>query len=169
MNTQFDLWPETDDDLRYREDDWIVLSLQPEAWNAIRSKIKKFEYRRRFRARQTLAYIYVSSPVSAVCGLVLFGTPISGSASEIAVIAEQQRPGNGKSVHAYLEKGDHGYAIPVKEVYEFGPVSLGYLRDQCSFVAPQLYLSLNNNRPLWQVLKAATAKEITESVEAHCV
>ena len=161
---QLGLWPEDHFDLKYRNDDWVVLSLQPGPWNAIKSGIKKFEYRRRFRARPTIAYIYVSSPISEVCGLIVFDAAVQGTASEIAAIAEEQIPGNGKPVQDYLERGNHGFAIPVKEVFVFDTFSLPQLRDRCHFVAPQLYISLHNNKALWQVLSEATPVEVLEAL-----
>lgn len=132
--------------------DCIVLSLHPKAWNLITSGQKYFEFRRRFRRRRTLAFIYVTLPEKVIKGAVLLGEPIAGSAAEIAKIAEQAIPGNGPSVYDYFIEKDFGPAMPIQKVYDVEPISLDEMRKSFGFVAPQFYLLLEKKPELLRLL-----------------
>ena len=50
-----------------------ILSFKPEVYEKIKSRKKKFEHRRNFPDEPIMAYMYVSSPVKAVTGIVYLG------------------------------------------------------------------------------------------------
>lgn len=144
----------------FTEEDYIVLSLHPEPYERILSGEKTYEYRTRFRKRPTIAFIYVTSPVKCISGIIRFGTPLIASPEEIGRIAEQQKPGNGKSVTEYLSKYNQGYAIPIHKVIKITPVPLASLQSEFGFTPPQAYLYLKNNRPLFDFLVIQSGPEV---------
>ncbi|SFN66351.1 hypothetical protein [Xenorhabdus japonica] len=134
------------------QEDYIVLSLHDAAWKKVSSGEKKYEFRRKFRRKHTVAFIYVTTPVKAIKGIMLLGEPISGTARQIADIAEKAIPSNGKSVFDYFADNDFGLAIPIIKFIEIPEVSLDYLRKTHHFVAPQFYLKLDKNKSLYDDL-----------------
>ncbi|GAA4859233.1 ASCH domain-containing protein [Paenibacillus vulneris] len=126
----------------------IILSLQPKPYNEILKGIKKFEYRRAFLKEAVTAFIYVSSPVKELRGIIEFGTPIIDSAARIAAIAEREHPGWGQGITSYLKGLDKGYAIPIRSICEFQPIALQELRDKYGFTPPQSYMYLESNKKL---------------------
>lgn len=135
---QPNLFAQTEPD--YTAADIIILSLQPYAYDLIRSGTKKMEYRRRFRKRPTVGVIYVSSPVKEIRGFMLMGEPIIDTPKRIGDLAESLIPGNGETVYEYLKDQKQGYAIPIKQYTEMEPVSLERLRSDFDFEAPQSYV-----------------------------
>ena len=144
----------------FTEDDYIVLSLHPEPYAQILSGEKTYEYRTRFRKIPTIAFVYVISPVKCISGIIQFDTPLIASPEEIGRIAEQQEPGNGKSVTEYLSKYNQGYAIPIRKVIKITPVPLASLQSEFGFTPPQAYLYLKNNRPLFDFLVIQSGPEV---------
>ena len=51
----------------------MLLSFKPEVYEKIKSGKKKFEHRRNFPDESVMAYMYVSSPVKAITGIVYLG------------------------------------------------------------------------------------------------
>ena len=143
----------------FREDDYIVLSLHPEPYERILSGEKTYEYRTQFRKRPTIAFVYVTSPVKCISGIIRFCTLLIASPEEIGRIAEQQKPGNGKSVIEYLSRYRQGYAIPIRKVTEITPVPLASLQSKYNFTPPQAFLNLKNNRPLFDFLVSQSGLE----------
>ena len=143
----------------FREDDYIVLSLHPEPYERILSGEKTYEYRTQFRKRPTIAFVYVTSPVKCISGIIRFDTPLIDSPEEIGRIAEQQQPGNGKPVSEYLSKAEQGYAIPIRKVIEIKPMPLTGLRSAYGFMPPQAFLYLKNHRSLFDFLVSQSGLE----------
>ena len=54
----------------------IFLSFRPEFFRPILYDIKKYEYRKRFCDEPTCAYLYLSSPVKKVIGIMQLGKRI---------------------------------------------------------------------------------------------
>ena len=136
----------------FTEEDYIVLSLHTEPYGRILSGEKTYEYRTRFRKRPTIAFIYVTSPLKCISGIIRFGTPLIASPEEIGRIAEQQKPGNGKPVIKYLSRHRRGFAVPILKVTEIAPVALDYLQSKYDFTPPQAFLYLKNKKPLFDFL-----------------
>jgi predicted transcriptional regulator len=123
----------------------LVMSLQPQYWPMFLDGSKCYEYRRAFRTDAVQAYIYLSSPRKAICGLVDFGTPIIGTPERIAGLSEQHHPGSRQGMLAYLEGKAHGFAIPILSCREISPISLECLKAEFGFTAPENYLVLDNH------------------------
>ena len=54
----------------------MLLSFRPDVYEKIKSGVKIFEHRRNFPDEPIMAYMYVSSPVKAITGVV-YSTPYS--------------------------------------------------------------------------------------------
>lgn len=48
----------------------MLLSFKPEVYDKIKAGVKIFEHRRNFPNEPIMAYMYVSSPIKAVTGIV---------------------------------------------------------------------------------------------------
>jgi len=92
------LFEDENEPTTYREEDVIIMSLQPYAYELIKSGTKKMEYRTRFRKRPTIAVVYVSAPVKAICGVALMEKATVDKPGRIASIAEAHIKGNGASI-----------------------------------------------------------------------
>ena len=51
----------------------MLLSFRPEVYEKIKAGQKIFEHRRNFPDESVMAYMYVSSPVKAITGIVYLG------------------------------------------------------------------------------------------------
>lgn len=51
----------------------MLLSFRPDVYEKIKSGLKIFEHRRNFPDEPIMAYMYVSSPVKAITGVVYLG------------------------------------------------------------------------------------------------
>ncbi|MDB4897787.1 MAG: family N-acetyltransferase [Firmicutes bacterium] len=133
--------------------DVLLLSIQADPFRRIQEGTKQYEYRRRFANRPTAAFLYVSSPVKAVCGFVEFGQPIVGSPRAIGEVAEGERPGSGAMIEQFMAGVRQGYAIPVLSFRETPAVSLDALRHAFApFAAPQSYIILDKQPDLLEYL-----------------
>ncbi len=55
----------------------VLMSFKPSVFNKIIDQIKIIEYRRNFPKNCSYAYMYVSKPVQAICGIIYFGNNYS--------------------------------------------------------------------------------------------
>ncbi len=140
-NIQTRMFEEDSKEIHYVNEDIIIMSLQPYAYELMKSGTKKMEYRTRFRKRLTIAVVYISAPVKAICGVVLMDKAIIGTPDRIAAIAEAHIKGNGASVYDYLKEKKQGIAIPITDFIELAEaIPLDELRAKYGFVAPQSYV-----------------------------
>ena len=51
----------------------IILSFKPEFFKALLTGKKHFEYRSRIPEKETVAYLYLSSPVNMIVGKIVLG------------------------------------------------------------------------------------------------
>jgi predicted transcriptional regulator len=123
----------------------IVLSLQDRAFQMIQSGVKKFEYRRRWRAGPCVAFIYRSGKIKGIAARMFLGEPIYGSPAEIGDLAEKAIPGNGRAVEEYFQTTGGGYAIPIEKFEEFPILTLAELRN-VGFNPPQFFFYLRSGK-----------------------
>ncbi|WP_334040405.1 hypothetical protein [Burkholderia ambifaria] len=131
----------------------IVLSLQDRAYELVKSGVKKFEFRKRWRSGPCTAYIYRSGSRRELSAYMRLGTPIYGTPQEIGRLAVQMLPGNGPAVEEYLMSTQGGHAIPIEEFREFPAFSLAELR-MMGFHPPQYFFYLSNYPELQRALEA---------------
>lgn len=130
----------------------MLLSFKPEVYEKIKSGKKIFEHRRNFPDEPIMAYMYVSSPIKAITGIVYLGKRhlLSDWREEFK---------NDKDAVACIEKyqESYRYAMESDEFQETTAISLEDLRrDVPGFVAPQMYIYLDGT-PLVKYLE----KELT--------
>lgn len=126
--------------------------MRPQPYNDILNGMKKYEYRRAFLNEAVTAFIYVSSPVKEIRGVIQFGKPIIDSVEKIAMIAEQEQSGWGEGIISYMSGLETGYAVPILSLQEIPPIPLQQLRSTYQFTAPQSYIYLETNKKLKEAL-----------------
>lgn len=127
-----------------------VMSFWPSVYNRICDQTKLLEYRRRFPKNCEYAYMYVSSPVKAICGIVYFGKKydLEDWKKEYSYDSEII-----KRIDKYLD--NYKYAYEIKAIQKIKPITLKSLRENNDgFVAPQSYLLLNNFPELAKYIKS---------------
>lgn len=133
----------------------VLMSLKPEPYRDIREGRKYYEFRTRYFRGPTIAFIYVSAPVRAVKAVIRFGSPILGTAEELARSTGRGQTGPLEKLEAYLH-GKKGYALPVEQVTVLEPISLEELRQKIPGVSiPQSYYFLDSKPELLEVLRNA--------------
>lgn len=138
-------------DIPNEEKKVIFLSFRPEFFRPILYNIKKYEYRKRFCDEATMAYLYLSSPIREVVGILDLGKPIHME----KIIKNYNINGLLYSrIRNCLQKGEK-YAIPIVSFTLFKhPVSFEKLKEvDSSFHVPQCYLNLTNYPTLFSYLK----------------
>lgn len=121
-----------------------VMSFWPSIYKKIANKEKLIEYRRRFPKDCKYAYMYISKPVKAICGIIYFG--------DLHDLNDWQKEYEFDSytldkINNYLLKYQYGREI--EGFQKIKPIYLDDLRKNIKgFVAPQSYLLLENNKEL---------------------
>lgn len=118
-----------------------LMSFWPSIYSRIANQEKLLEYRRSFPKDCTFAYMYISKPTKAICGIVYFGKKYSVSDWKNEYINDS------KILNRITEYNDsYKYAMEITGFQEIKPITLDELRENIiGFVAPQSYLLLENN------------------------
>ncbi len=147
----------------------MLLSFRPEVYEKIKSGQKIFEHRRNFPDESVMAYMYVSSPVKAITGIVYLGKrhclsdwleKFKDDSDAVTRIKE------------YIETYHYRYAMEIEKFQETSQIALDDLRENVpGFVAPQMYIYLDNTELLEYIdsnLKVANlqVKHLFERIEA---
>lgn len=147
----------------------MLLSFRPEVYEKIKSGQKIFEQRRNFPDESVMAYMYVSSPVKAITGIVYLGKrhclsdwleKFKDDSDAVTRIKE------------YIETYHYRYAMEIEKFQETSQIALDDLRENVpGFVAPQMYIYLDNTELLEYIdsnLKVANlqVKHLFERIEA---
>lgn len=144
----------------------VLMSLNPEYYELMWLRRKTHEFRRRYLAgHPTTWFVYLTVPVSKLAAVIELDAAVVDTPRAIAEIAERAKPGNGESVHAYLQDLERGYALPIRTVREYPGFSadeLGTMLD--SFHPPQGY-TLIDKHPKWirvchQLTQAPVVREL---------
>lgn len=134
----------------------MLLSFKPEVYEKIKSGKKKFEHRRNFPDEPIMAYMYVSAPVKAITGIVYLGKRhlLSDWKEEFK---------EDKDAIARIEKYEksYRYAMEIEKFQETTEISLEDLRrDVPGFVAPQMYIYLDNSDLLQYIENSLKRKTV---------
>lgn len=133
----------------------ILLSFQPYWVEKIMKGEKIFEYRRRFANEPVEAYMYVSSPVKAVSGIVRLGEKVP-LANWLVEYAED--PEIKARVEDFLTRNN--YVMKILDVQPTNSVSLYELKKEFpGFMAPQGYYNLDSNPALLDFLERKIEKK----------
>lgn len=127
----------------------MLLSFKPSVYSKLLSGIKIYEHRKVFPNEPIKAYLYVSSPICAITGILYLGKRHS--------IKEWRR------IYSYDEKAikridnyllTQNYAMEIEKFEETSSIPLDVLRtDLSKFVVPQMYYYLNEGSELLEYLQ----------------
>ena len=119
----------------------VLMSFWPEIYNKISNQIKIIEYRRRFPKNCSYAFMYVSKPIKAICGIIYFGKQHNLNDWKIEYLNNSDII---ERIIPYIEK--YNYGTEILGFQKIKPISLDELRENVpNFVAPQSYILLENN------------------------
>lgn len=128
----------------------ILLSFQPYWADKIMQGEKVYEYRKRFCDEPVIAYMYVSTPVKAVKGIIKLGkrVPLTDWANFYSDNREvSQRIADSMTRNKYV--------MQILSVQDTTSISLDKLRNDIKgFKAPQMYYDLDNNPVLKSYLES---------------
>lgn len=134
----------------------MLLSFKPEVYEKVKSGKKIFEHRRNFPDEPIMAYMYVSSPVKAITGIIYLGKRhlLSDWKEEFKYDKDAVT-----RIEKYQES--YRYAIEILEFQETTEISLKDLKlDVPGFVAPQMYIYLDGTELLDYIDKHIEMREI---------
>ena len=119
----------------------MLLSFRPDVYEKIKSGLKIFEHRRNFPDEPIMAYMYVSSPVKAITGIIYLCKRHCLS----DWLEEYKEDGNAVTrIEEYIQKYHYRYAMEIERFQETSQISLDDLRKNVpGFVAPQMYIYLD--------------------------
>ena len=125
----------------------MLLSFKPEWFDKIKEGNKIFEYRRTFPDEEIMAYMYVSSPVKAITGVVYLGKRHCLS----DWLEDYKEDSNAVTrIKEYMETYHYRYAMEIERFQETSQISLDDLRKNVpGFVAPQMYIYLDGTELYW--------------------
>lgn len=129
----------------------ILLSFHPRAYGPLHDGIKMYEYRRRFCAEETKAYLYLSGKERKIIGVMMLGEKIRLDQTRDDYL---RYPNTLKRVDEYIALGDIN-AIPIKSLSLFKePISLDKIREIIpGFMPPRMYYVLDKDMPIMEILK----------------
>lgn len=124
----------------------MLLSFRPDVYEKIKSGVKIFEHRRNFPNEPIMAYMYVSSPVKAITGVVYLGKRHCLS----DWLEYYKEDSNAVTrIKEYMETYHYKYAMEIDSFQETSQISLDDLRENIpGFVAPQMYIYLDGTELL---------------------
>jgi predicted transcriptional regulator len=124
----------------------MLLSFRPDVYEKIKSGVKIFEHRRNFPDEPIMAYMYVSSPVKAITGVVYLGKRHCLS----DWLEYYKEDSNAVTrIKEYMETYHYRYAMEIDRFQETSQISLDELRENVpGFVAPQMYIYLDGTELL---------------------
>ena len=124
----------------------MLLSFRPDVYEKIKSGVKIFEHRRNFPDEPIMAYMYVSSPVKAITGVVYLGKRHCLS----DWLEYYKEDSNAVTlIKDYMETYHYRYAMEIDSFQETSQISLDDLRENIpGFVAPQMYIYLDGTELL---------------------
>lgn len=124
----------------------MLLSFRPDVYEKIKSGVKIFEHRKNFPDEPIMAYMYVSSPVKAITGVVYLGKRHCLS----DWLEYYKEDSNAVTrIKEYMETYHYRYAMEIDSFQETSQISLDDLRENIpGFVAPQMYIYLDGTELL---------------------
>lgn len=116
----------------------MLLSIKPSVYEKIANGTKIFEHRRSFPNEPIMAYMYVSSPVCAIKGILYLGKRHNLSDWKVQFAADNAAV---KRIEKYEES--YRYAMEIERFQETNELPLSLLRSEVSgFIVPQMYYFL---------------------------
>lgn len=124
----------------------ILMSIRQEPFEAILDGRKRHEFRRRFYINEPCQVVfYISSPVSAICGVGIFDAPIYDDVESLVEIIKTHSFSSEGSLRNYLKNMKSGYALPIIKSKRINSITLNELRREIpGFSPPQSYYNLDS-------------------------
>lgn len=124
-------------------------------YERITNQEKLLEYRRVFPKDCKYAYMYVSSPIKAICGIIFFGKKYSIEDWKNEYREDKELL---KRISSYSDS--YKFAMEIRSIQLIEPITLSELRTNVSnFVAPQSYILLENNKELAKYINSNVRKK----------
>lgn len=122
----------------------MLLSLRTDVYKKVLSGEKIYEHRKVFPDEPVKAYIYVSSPTKAICGIMYLSNKTS-------LLEWKKQYKNDceciKRIDAYLPQ--HKFAMEINKFENTNKIPLETLRhDLSKFIVPQMYYFIENSELL---------------------
>ncbi len=118
----------------------ILLSMQPFWFDKVMSSEKIYEYRNRFPNEEIKAYIYVSSPVQAIAGILYLDRRI-----EVNSWKENYYADKGVIERIDMRKDRNKYAMPISSLQSIENITINMMSKKVKkFIIPESYYYLNN-------------------------
>ena len=122
----------------------MLMSLKDYVYHKVLSGEKIYEHRKAFPNEPVKAYIYVSAPTKAICGIMYLSNRTSLLDWKEKYQADKACV---KRIDEYLLH--HNYAMEINKFERTNSISLEQLRkDLSSFVVPQMYYYIENTELL---------------------
>lgn len=122
----------------------MLLSLREDVYKKVLSGEKIYEHRKVFPDEHVKAYIYVSSPMKSICGIMYLSNKTS-----LLEWREKFKddPKCIKRIDEYLPK--HKFAMEINRFENTNAIPLSKLRDDLTkFIVPQMYYFIENSELL---------------------
>lgn len=131
----------------------VLMSFKPRIYEKLRSGEKIYEYRRQYCDEETMVYMYVSTPVKEIKGILHLG-------KRIDILSWKNEYSYDKAAMERIDNyvKTYRYGMPVISFQETSGIPLKQLQsDLEKFVVPQSYYYLDNYPDL--------LKYVTENIE----
>ena len=129
-----------------------LMSFWPSIFEKIKDQKKIIEYRRHFPTDCNKAYMYISKPTKAICGIVYFG-----EFHAISKWAEEYKNDIEVTERITNFNSSYHYGAEIVAFQEIYPITLHELKENIpNFFAPQSYLLLENNKVLKNYIESRT-------------
>lgn len=134
----------------------MLLSFKPEVYEKIKTGVKIFEHRRNFPNEPIMAYMYVSSPIKAVTGIVYLD-----NRHDLSQWKKDYEYDLDAVARIENYEKSYRYAMEILEFQETSKISLAELRENVpGFVAPQMYIYLDNTDLLEYIENSIEYKKV---------
>ena len=136
----------------------MLLSFKPDVYEKIKSGKKIFEHRRNFPNEPIMAYMYVSSPIKAITGIVYLGKKHCLS----DWLEEFKEDKNAiERINEYMQTYRYRYAMEIDMFQDTSEIPLKELKENIpGFVAPQMYYYLDDTEILKYIESNLQIKEL---------
>ncbi len=122
----------------------MLISLREDVYKKVLSGEKIFEHRKVFPDELVKAYVYVSSPKKAICGIMYLSNRTSLLEWREKYKSDAQAV---KRIDAYLTK--HKFGMEINRFENTNEIPLDKLRqDLTKFIVPQMYYFIENSELL---------------------
>ena len=142
----------------------IVLTLKEEYFKFFLSGKKKYEYRFRFPKVNLEAYIYLSSPVKKIVGLIRFKNTKWLTRTAACAFYENHENGCAKIMSEWIGNRIGCYVSELDFIIKFKEeINLNDLQSKYNFLVPQSWSYLKNNSPISNFLLSLKYLNLTET------